>query len=172
MSPPPPSPPASPTLVGVSTKPSTKPDLQCWECQRRGWTCDAARPVCNKCRTAGIVCPGYGDSKPLIWLAPGKVTSRNRKQRGGTSLQTLPSPKPDTQETAEIKKKANRETKRSPAANSRKKSPATSTEAGDKAMSVMLQRISQSITPPVLNSRNSVINREWCELTEIADYCK
>ncbi|KAI9150431.1 Phomenoic acid biosynthesis cluster-specific transcriptional regulator [Paramyrothecium foliicola] len=53
---------------------------QCWECLRRRWVCDAARPVCNKCRAAGIVCPGYNDRKPLTWLAPGRVTSRARRQ--------------------------------------------------------------------------------------------
>ncbi|KAK8034575.1 C6 zinc finger domain protein [Apiospora rasikravindrae] len=53
----------------------------CWECQRRRLECDSTRPVCNKCRQAGVVCPGYEDKKPLRWLAPGKVTSRNRKRK-------------------------------------------------------------------------------------------
>lgn len=57
---------------------------QCWECLRRRWVCDAARPVCNKCRAAGIVCPGYSDQKPLTWLAPGRVTSRTRRQQPRT----------------------------------------------------------------------------------------
>ncbi|KAK8066539.1 hypothetical protein PG997_013286 [Apiospora hydei] len=51
----------------------------CWECQRRRLECDSTRPVCNKCRQAGVVCPGYEDKKPLRWLAPGRVTSRSRK---------------------------------------------------------------------------------------------
>ena len=53
----------------------------CWECVRRRLECDAARPVCTKCRKAGIVCPGYEDKKPLKWLAPGRITSRARKPK-------------------------------------------------------------------------------------------
>lgn len=68
---------------------SSRADRQCWECQRRRWICDAARPICRRCRESGIVCPGYGDTKPLIWLAPGRVTSRNRRGRSGyASLST------------------------------------------------------------------------------------
>ncbi|KYK61146.1 hypothetical protein DCS_02287 [Drechmeria coniospora] len=53
----------------------------CWECLRRRWVCDSSRPVCHRCRDAGIVCPGYGDQKPLTWLAPGKVSARPRRPR-------------------------------------------------------------------------------------------
>ncbi|KAK8136480.1 C6 zinc finger domain protein [Apiospora sp. TS-2023a] len=58
----------------------------CWECQRRRLECDSTRPVCNKCRHAGVVCPGYEDKKPLRWLAPGRVTSRNRKRKTNTTV--------------------------------------------------------------------------------------
>ncbi|KAK3332914.1 fungal-specific transcription factor domain-containing protein [Cercophora scortea] len=57
------------------------PSHQCWECRRRRLVCDAASPVCSKCRSNGIVCPGYGDNKPLTWLAPGRVISRGRKRK-------------------------------------------------------------------------------------------
>ncbi|KAK3693138.1 fungal-specific transcription factor domain-containing protein [Podospora appendiculata] len=57
------------------------PNHQCWECRRRRLVCDAASPVCSKCRSSGIVCPGYGDNKPLTWLAPGRVISRGRRRR-------------------------------------------------------------------------------------------
>ncbi|KAK7935589.1 hypothetical protein PG985_001084 [Apiospora marii] len=60
----------------------------CWECQRRRLECDSTRPVCNKCRQAGVVCPGYEDKKPLRWLAPGKVTSRSRKRKTTTTVKT------------------------------------------------------------------------------------
>ncbi|KAK0628375.1 fungal-specific transcription factor domain-containing protein [Bombardia bombarda] len=56
-------------------------DQQCWECRRRRVVCDSTHPVCRKCSTAGIVCPGYTDKKPLKWLAPGQVVSRAQKQR-------------------------------------------------------------------------------------------
>ncbi|KAE8347616.1 hypothetical protein BDV24DRAFT_121128, partial [Aspergillus arachidicola] len=37
----------------------------CWECMRRRLVCDFARPTCNKCRSAGVACPGYDEKKPL-----------------------------------------------------------------------------------------------------------
>ncbi|KAK5991423.1 Phomenoic acid biosynthesis cluster-specific transcriptional regulator-like protein [Cladobotryum mycophilum] len=46
----------------------------CWECFRRGTIYDGSIPVCGNCRRAGIVCPGYGNKKPLVFLPPGKVT--------------------------------------------------------------------------------------------------
>ncbi|KAE8370637.1 fungal-specific transcription factor domain-containing protein [Aspergillus caelatus] len=48
---------------------------------RRRLVCDFERPTCNKCRSAGVACPGYDEKKPLRWLAPGKATSRPRKRR-------------------------------------------------------------------------------------------
>lgn len=54
---------------------------QCWECRRRRLVCDGTQPVCTKCRAARIVCPGYADKKPLTWLAPGQVMSRNRRKK-------------------------------------------------------------------------------------------
>lgn len=64
-------------------EPAQKPDSSrwCWECRRRRLVCDCARPVCNTCRATGVVCPGYGDVKPLKWLLPGTVLSRVRKPR-------------------------------------------------------------------------------------------
>lgn len=63
------------------------PRRQCWECLSHRWVCDSLRPACTRCRTAGINCPGYGDKKPLTWLAPGKVLSRPRKSRKTTQSQ-------------------------------------------------------------------------------------
>ncbi|KAF9889352.1 hypothetical protein FE257_007462 [Aspergillus nanangensis] len=57
------------------------PQRPCWECRRRRLVCDFSVPECNKCRAAGVDCPGYGDKKPLKWLAPGKVRSRNRRRK-------------------------------------------------------------------------------------------
>jgi hypothetical protein len=54
---------------------------QCWECRRRRLVCDGDKPVCLKCRTAGIVCPGYADKKPLVWVANGQVLSRPRGRK-------------------------------------------------------------------------------------------
>ncbi|KAK0718966.1 hypothetical protein B0T21DRAFT_404316 [Apiosordaria backusii] len=54
----------------------------CWECRRRRLVCDGTQPVCTRCRTSGIVCPGYADKKPLTWLAPGQVMSRPKKRKG------------------------------------------------------------------------------------------
>lgn len=61
---------------------------QCWECIRRRWVCDSTRPICKKCRNAGLVCPGYGEEKPLHFLAPGVVLSRPRKVKSARSQAT------------------------------------------------------------------------------------
>ncbi|KAH9904275.1 fungal-specific transcription factor domain-containing protein [Xylariomycetidae sp. FL2044] len=66
----------------------------CWECLRRRLVCDGMRPACTRCRSAGIVCPGFEDKQPLRWLQPGKVTARTRKPKkakpGGGSQQPQP----------------------------------------------------------------------------------
>ncbi|PKS12978.1 hypothetical protein jhhlp_000319 [Lomentospora prolificans] len=69
------------------------PRWQCWECQRRRLVCDSARPICNKCKTSGITCPGYDDKKPLTWLAPGRVVARNRQRKPNA---TTKDPKKDS----------------------------------------------------------------------------
>ncbi|KND86305.1 hypothetical protein TOPH_09063 [Tolypocladium ophioglossoides CBS 100239] len=86
--------PASPAAKPPSTSPDPVVTAQtpCWECQRRHWECDASRPVCNRCRDAGIVCPGYNDCKPLTWLAPGRVSARPRRQRGSRARVPTPAP--------------------------------------------------------------------------------
>ncbi|KAH8891722.1 hypothetical protein GQ53DRAFT_687319 [Thozetella sp. PMI_491] len=53
----------------------------CWECLRRRVVCDSWQPVCNRCRHAGIVCPGYDGEKSLKWLPTGKVASRTWKRK-------------------------------------------------------------------------------------------
>lgn len=56
----------------------------CWECLRRRLVCDFQQPGCKRCAASKVECPGYGETPPMRvkWLAPGKVTSRQRK---GTS---------------------------------------------------------------------------------------
>lgn len=76
--------------AAVFTTPKTTAGIksfegQCWECQRRHWACDSTRPVCKRCKDAGIVCPGFDDRKPLTWLPPGRVSSRSRKSRQPTT---------------------------------------------------------------------------------------
>ncbi|KAL6892152.1 fungal-specific transcription factor domain-containing protein [Trichoderma evansii] len=55
----------------------------CWECRRRCLVCDSEEPGCKRCHTSGIPCPGYGDVKPtrLKWITPGRVVSREQKQK-------------------------------------------------------------------------------------------
>ncbi|PKK52250.1 hypothetical protein CI102_2332 [Trichoderma harzianum] len=55
----------------------------CWECRRRCLVCDSELPECKRCRTSGIRCPGYGEVKPtrLKWVTPGRVLSRDQKQK-------------------------------------------------------------------------------------------
>ncbi|GAD93893.1 C6 zinc finger domain-containing protein [Paecilomyces variotii No. 5] len=65
----------------------------CWECLRRRLVCDFQVPGCKRCAASGIDCPGYGQPPRLRvkWLAPGKVSSRQRKspsnhqKKGGAS---------------------------------------------------------------------------------------
>ncbi|KAJ6438761.1 hypothetical protein O9K51_08162 [Purpureocillium lavendulum] len=83
----------------TSTSPSSTPTpdpvaTPCWECQRRHWDCDGTRPVCSRCREAGIVCPGYNDRKPLTWLAPGRVSARPRRSRAGKPQTRAAKPDP------------------------------------------------------------------------------
>ncbi|KAH8424442.1 Zn(II)2Cys6 transcription factor [Aspergillus melleus] len=65
---------------------------QCWECRRRRLVCDSARPACNKCRAAGTECPGYSGNKPLKWITPGKVKSRNRGTPSSTAKARVAAP--------------------------------------------------------------------------------
>ncbi|KAA8641475.1 Zn(II)2Cys6 transcription factor [Aspergillus tanneri] len=70
----------------ISTTAATEPGerRQCWECRRRRLVCDSSRPACNKCLAAGTECPGYGSKKPLKWITPGTVKSRNRGRPPGS----------------------------------------------------------------------------------------
>ncbi|KAI3339416.1 hypothetical protein F4824DRAFT_455327 [Ustulina deusta] len=84
-----------PTGATVSaTANAETPRKHCWECLRRRLVCDSVRPVCNRCRTSGLVCPGYDDKQPLRWVKPGRVTVRTRRRpKAGVSVgakQTTP----------------------------------------------------------------------------------
>lgn len=58
---------------------------RCWECIRRRLVCDNGRPRCNRCKTSGIDCTGYGAKKPVQFLEPGVVLSRPRKNKPGAN---------------------------------------------------------------------------------------
>ncbi|PNP58293.1 hypothetical protein THARTR1_01808 [Trichoderma harzianum] len=61
--------------AGPSNEEDTVPEKsQCWECQRRDTLCDGKIPTCDNCSDAGMVCPGYNNSRPLTWLPAGKVS--------------------------------------------------------------------------------------------------
>ncbi|KAL1794212.1 hypothetical protein ACET3X_007633 [Alternaria dauci] len=62
-----------------------KATRQCWECLKRRLVCDNTLPHCIKCQKAGRQCSGYDDAKPLQWIQPGKVTSRRRRKKDGSS---------------------------------------------------------------------------------------
>lgn len=65
------------------------PRRHCWECLRRRLVCDSTRPVCSRCRTSGIVCPGYGEQQPLRWVKPGRVTARSRRRPKAAVLRVV-----------------------------------------------------------------------------------
>ncbi|KAI0520702.1 hypothetical protein F5B22DRAFT_598037 [Xylaria bambusicola] len=61
----------------------------CWECLRRRLVCDSVRPVCDRCRIHGLVCPGYDEKQPLRWVQPGRVTAHTRRRpNAGSSART------------------------------------------------------------------------------------
>ncbi len=122
---------------------------QCWECRRRRLVCDGTQPVCAKCRTAGIVCPGYADKKPLTWLAPGQVVSRARKT--GRKKGPRPTGNPKTQQP-----KAKPPPPASPAT---PRSDSTSDDSGGSPPEDLL------IGPPV------ELRPEVCDVFEAIMYC-
>lgn len=69
----------------MAEKGEKKAVRQCWECLKRRLVCDNALPHCMKCQKAGRQCSGYDDAKPLQWIQPGKVTSRRRRKKDGSS---------------------------------------------------------------------------------------
>ncbi|KAM0261515.1 hypothetical protein ACHAQJ_002198 [Trichoderma viride] len=58
---------------------TTSKGPQCWECLRRGSACDGKIPICGNCSSAGMVCPGFNNRRPLTWLRTGMVS---RLQKG------------------------------------------------------------------------------------------
>ncbi|KAI0418931.1 hypothetical protein F5X98DRAFT_336721 [Xylaria grammica] len=67
--------------TAAATTSGETPRKHCWECLRRRLVCDSVRPVCNRCRSSGLVCPGYEETQPLRWVKPGRVTARVRRRR-------------------------------------------------------------------------------------------
>ncbi|KAK4197170.1 hypothetical protein QBC40DRAFT_181773, partial [Triangularia verruculosa] len=49
-------------------------------CRRGRMVCTGEKPICTKCRTAGMVCPGYADNKPLGYLPD--LASRSGNKHG------------------------------------------------------------------------------------------
>lgn len=45
--------------------------------------------MCSRCRTSGIVCPGYGEQQPLRWVKPGRVTARSRRRPKAAVLRVV-----------------------------------------------------------------------------------
>lgn len=80
---------------------SGKQQRECWECLRRCLACDGRRPVCECCHSAGIVCPGYEDRRPLTWVTPGNITVTRIRRAGTTSA--------STKNSAAFKKRCRRE---------------------------------------------------------------
>ena len=69
-----------------------KATRQCWECLKRRLVCDRNVPQCKKCGKAGKECPGYGDVKPLQWVAVRELASRRRKTSSSPESQTTIGP--------------------------------------------------------------------------------
>lgn len=104
-----------------------KPQQECWECLRRYLACDGRRPVCECCRSAGIVCPGYEDRRPLTWVTPGNITVTRVRRAKTTSAAALT--------PAAFKKRRCRERPRLPSPASEEGVPKTSPGATTAASS-------------------------------------
>jgi len=116
---------------------------QCWECRRRRLVCDGDKPVCLKCRTAGIVCPGYADKKPLVWVANGQVLSRPRGRKPKDKAEMMRSVRPvATQEVG----------------------PTELVQAGASAGVV------PGLLPPL--RRDTRLRTDQCDMLEAVNYCK
>lgn len=121
----------------------------CWECRRRRLVCDCTRPVCDKCKATGVVCPGYEDRKPLTWLAPGKVLSRTRKPRGSRP--------------AGVKKAKDSS---SPSSSSSPDSNLSTNSTSSSREEAALQKVHR-LPPP-----RTQLRTDMCDLAEAAMYCK
>ncbi|CAI6308939.1 unnamed protein product [Periconia digitata] len=66
---------------------ANKASRQCWECVKRRLVCDFTLPHCRKCISKGRECPGYGEQRPVQWVAVGKVTSRRRRKESPSTAQ-------------------------------------------------------------------------------------
>ncbi|ETS82046.1 hypothetical protein PFICI_07048 [Pestalotiopsis fici W106-1] len=93
----------TPGAAGPKTDFPLREKRHCWECMRRRLVCDSAPGACNKCKTRGVVCPGYDDKKPLRWLTPGKVKSKPRRPKNA------PEPKPVSKKSSKEKAQTNDE---------------------------------------------------------------
>lgn len=133
----------TPKADGAAPRPDSS--RWCWECRRRRLVCDCTRPVCDKCKATGVVCPGYEDRKPLTWLAPGKVLSRTRKPRG--SRQTA------------AKKTKDSSSSSSPESDAVSSSSSSREEAA-------LQKVHRQPPP------RTQLRTDMCDLAEAALYCK
>lgn len=167
-----------------SSESSSSPEpakTPCWECSRRGWTCDGSLPVCNRCKAANIVCPGYGNTKPLVWLAPGRVTSRNRRRRPGPKSKTPvkdsteSTVKKEDPDSASLAKESGQLESRSMVQivqGSRK--PHNKLSLDQDVLSAVIQKqLSPPIRPPLIGATKlTELNKEWCQITEVAQYCK
>lgn len=180
--------------AGPDAPSSTEP---CLECLRRKFPCDSTRPVCNRCRTAGIVCPGYGNAKPLVWLAPGKVTSHTRKTKRIPTKPSKSKSPPSSSSSANIPVRVKVEQPRERPMQSltflhadqtnmkqhishprrrtttRKGKETDNTEINEdaEAGAIIKSEMSPSIQPLLLSSTPTELNREWFDMAKSAEYC-
>lgn len=144
------------------------PRRQCWECLRRRLVCDSGQPFCKKCHTAGVVCPGYEDKKPLKWVTPGRVTSRNRRTK----------PKEGGGDTT-TKKQQQRKKGASSPPNAAKKEIPSPAESRRESPGAAREPTSRDLVVPVVERRNSVesisrfeMDSETCDIFQAVHYCK
>lgn len=180
--------------AGPDTPSSTEP---CLECLRRKFQCDGTRPVCSRCRTAGIVCPGYGNAKPLVWLAPGKVTSHTRKTKRMPAKPSKSESSSSSSSSANIPVRvkveqprerpmqsltflhADQTNMKQQISHSRRKTTTRKGKEKDnteireyaEAGAIIKSEMSPSIPPLLLSGTPTELSREWLDMTKSAEYC-
>ncbi|TGJ82929.1 hypothetical protein E0Z10_g5818 [Xylaria hypoxylon] len=120
----------------VATTQVETPRKHCWECLRRRLVCDSVQPVCNRCRTSGLVCPGYEEKQPLRWVKPGRVTARARRRpKVGVRADKNKNKNKKSQDDAEVDADVTQ-------ANIEDRNPSTSSDCSDDELQVMFSALS------------------------------
>lgn len=66
----------------------TFPSRGCRTCKQRRIKCDEARPVCNRCQKANLICHGIEEDRNFIFLSENEYAVGRRKRPRGPNVKT------------------------------------------------------------------------------------